>query len=145
MIFNLREPSNLVQSKHVYFKNCIRSARNFKNPTKTCAVRCQRAQISHFYGGLFPKKIEIPDSSSTSVNFQERRFSKEAVSPTSVRIWGTDYFPGSIVILNVESPGVLHVGVISSIVYDESSVFFLCAEHAAKLGKGRRLHGLQGC
>ena len=55
-----------MESKHVYFKTVIKSARNFKNVAKTCAERHQLAQISYAYTGMFPRtKFEIPDDSVT--------------------------------------------------------------------------------
>ena len=51
------------KSKHVFFENVIRTAKNFKNPPMTCAVRHQLAQISYHFQGLFPLKLEIPGNS----------------------------------------------------------------------------------
>ena len=51
------------KSKHVFFENVIRTAKNFKNPPMTCDVQHQLAQISYHFQGLFPLKLEIPGNS----------------------------------------------------------------------------------
>ena len=69
------------------------------------------------------------------MSFPQQKFSKGAVNPGHVKIWGTEYKPGSILVLKVESYGVLHVGLLISIVVDKKSVFFLCDVFKAELGK----------
>ena len=42
-----------MESKHTYFKNVVRSSKNFKNVPLTCASRHQFAQVGYSYQGLF--------------------------------------------------------------------------------------------
>ena len=51
-----------MEAKHTFFKNCIRTSKNFINVSKTCASRHQMAQISYTYSGLFPRMLDIPAS-----------------------------------------------------------------------------------
>ena len=87
------------------------------------------------YTGLFPNKIEVPDGASYDVKYPDQQFSSSAVLPKYVKIWGTEYKPGDVLIIKVESFGVLNVGLLKSIVVDMKTVSFLCDIFKAELGK----------
>ena len=102
-----------MESKHTFFKSCIRTAKCFRNVTKTCAVRHQRAQISYSYSGLFPPTIQLPSSSPTLDSVDEltvnqemvdirSRFPNDSLVPHSVRIHSTEYKPGQVLVLRVK-------------------------------------------
>ena len=74
-----------MESKHGYFKKCIRTARNFRNLTRTCSQRHQRAQISWYFTGLFPKMLEVPETSAYGDN-TNGQFSRDALFPAFVQV-----------------------------------------------------------
>ena len=96
-------------------KSVIRTAKNFKNPAKTCASRHQLAQISYSYQGLFPiNVIEMPEDTlsvfqipvTTKDDFQRRFLAsliQNAYYPAKVTVLGTLYQPGMILIMKKES------------------------------------------
>lgn len=125
-----------MESKHVYFKTVIKTSKNFKNVAKTCATRHQLAQISYSFAGLFPRSnYEIPDDAvdartikhQTSDPFLARYLS--GLDPNSlvlkkVKILGTLYIPGRILVLDKSSPGELKVGLLKTISFYEGQVNF---------------------
>ena len=127
-----------MESKHQYFKHCIRTSKNFINPTKTCAVRHQRAQITHVYNGLFPPKFEVPANAASvkdlfsmmSSDNLLRKFmaelSSDTLLPTNIKIFGTKYEPGMILVLRKSGFGALEVGVLRFISYKNEKVIFCC-------------------
>ena len=126
-----------MESKHQFFKNVIRTSKNFINPAKTCAIRHQRAQISHRYNGLFPEKYSFPantlsvkELSPDITSCTPKEFlsclGADALLPTSVTVFGTMYKTGMIVILNKPGMGELRVGVITCIAFDKDRVVFCC-------------------
>ena len=128
-----------MESKHQFFKNVIRTSKNFKHPAMTCAIRHQRAQISHRYNGLFPEKYSVP-ANTLSVkelvpdiaSSYPREFlaclGADALLPTNVTVFGTVYKTGMIVILNKPGMGELRVGVITCIAFDKDRVVFCCTD-----------------
>ena len=55
------------------------------NISKTFSTRHQRAQISHVYSGMFPRRLEIPDGALYDVN-ELGAFSIKAVCPTFIKV-----------------------------------------------------------
>ena len=78
--------------------------------------------------------IEIPDNASYAVDF-EGDFSSNAVNPSTVKIWGTDYRVGDVLVLKRISYDALEVGLLKGIVVDDK-VFFVCAVFRAIASKG---------
>ena len=125
-----------MESKHVYFKTVIKSARNFKNVAKTCAERHQLAQISYAYTGMFPRtKFEIPDDSvtvhsmkgATSDSFLRMYLTtldNSALILKKVKIYGTLYLPGNVLVLKKMSSGTLKVGLLRNISFFEEEISF---------------------
>ena len=125
-----------MESKHVFFKTVVKAAKNFKNVTKTCAQRHQLAQISYQYLGLFPRsKFEIPDNSvtvegmkaTTSDPFLKlylRKLNLNALVLKNIKIYGTLYIIGNVLVLMKLSPGTLKVGLIKAISFHEEEVNF---------------------
>lgn len=52
------------ESKHSYFKRCIRSSKNFRNVTKSLAERHQLFQAYQSHGSLFSPQVQVSDSTS---------------------------------------------------------------------------------
>jgi hypothetical protein len=61
------------ESKHSYFKQCIRSAQNFKNVTGMLAERHQLFQAYQLRGNFFYSEVEL----SSSTAFHEDLHSEE--------------------------------------------------------------------
>ena len=132
-----------MESKHTYFKGVIKASKNFKNVSKTCASRHELAQVCYRYYGLFPvNKFDIP---SNSVSLTEHRDSStdihirqasqvlrsDSLILTNVKIHGTVYSPGMIVVMKKESLGVLKVGLIRIIAFQDDLVYFVCSTFIA--------------
>ena len=135
-----------MESKHQFFKNCIRTSKNFINPTKTCATRHQLAQVSFRYNGLFPKKLEIPPNAASvreiragmNDEYLERFLSiygQDDLIPTSVKVFGTKYEPGMILILHKNCFGSLKVGLLNAIACSREETFFGCTVYEALQSK----------
>ena len=123
------------ESKHVYFKTVIKTAKNFKNVALTCASRHQLAQISYAFTGLFPRsKYEYPDDSvcARTVAVKDDRFlaryvltlNKSALVLKNIKFFGTLYVTGNILVLKKMSPGTLKVGLLRAISIYEDRVNF---------------------
>ena len=136
-----------MESKHVYFKTVIKASKNFRNVAKTCARRHQMAQISYAYAGLFPRtKHEIPDDavhaesmkSQTSDKFLQRylnSLNSKSLILKKVKVFGTLYSPGNILILKKELPGTLEVGLLRTISFYEEQVNFGIETFLVQLNK----------
>ena len=103
-----------MEQKHVFMKNCLRTTKNFVNVSKTCATRHQMAQISFSYLGLFPSMFEIPseviinkDLMKVSTDGYLKKFlskvDPEALIPRYVKVFGTKYEAGMVVVLKKDS------------------------------------------
>ena len=132
-----------MESKHTFMKNCLRTSKNFVNVSKTCATRHQMAQISFSYYGLFPSKFEIP--SNALVNRELMKISTDdylkkflakihpdALIPTHIKIFGTKYEAGMIVVLKKEKFGEMLVGLLRAIAFINGTVFFGCRSFEVK-------------
>ena len=134
-----------MEAKHCFFKNCIRTSKNFKNVTKTCASRHQMAQITYAYSGLFPRKLEIPDSALTKKEIMKinpepflqsflAKFKPDVLVPAKLRIFGTIYEPGMVLVLSKQDFGeVMKVGLLRAIAIDQEQVIFGCVCYEAWL------------
>ena len=128
-----------MESKHTFMKRVIRTAKNFKNPPKTCASRHQLAQISYAYHGLFPtNKLEMPEDTinvfqvkaNSNDDFQRRFLSTldpSAQYPAKVTVLGTSYQPGMILVLKKEVLGELKVGLLKAIAVHDTKIIFGCS------------------
>ena len=125
-----------MESKHVYFKMVIRAAKNFRNVTKTCSERHQLAQVSYAYTGLFPRsRFEIPDDAvnvkvmkvATSDAFISKfllTLNQDSLVLKQIRIYGTLYIPGNVIVIKKVSPGTLKAGILKVIAFYEGVVSF---------------------
>ena len=126
-----------MESKHQFFKNCIRTSKNFINPTKTCSVRHQRAQISYGYEELFSDKFDVPVNTLAAKDVRKISSDKflltfladvddDALIPTNINIFGTKYEAGMVVILSKGDCGKMIVGVLKSISVHMQGLAALC-------------------
>jgi hypothetical protein len=98
-------------------------------------VRHQLAQVSYGFYGLFPDKLEIPEdalykkemlqvsSDSFMLEFL-RSFQENTVVPKKIKIWGTNYEPGMLLVVKKELFGELTVGLLKVIAVTGSKVTF---------------------
>ena len=135
-----------MESKHTYMKTVIRTAKNFKNPAKTCATRHQFAQISYAYFGVFLRNPgEIPDGTlivsqvPTTKDAFQRKFletlSPRALYPAKVTVMGTLYAPGMILIFKKEKFGILKVGLLKGISMKDKNISFGCSTFECSLSE----------
>jgi hypothetical protein len=135
-----------MEAKHQYFKNCIRTSKNFINPTKTCAIRHQRAQITFGFNGLFPRKFDVPANAALAREVIQVTFdpfmkmflaavSLEALIPTTITIYGTKYEVGMIVVIEKKDFGKLQVGVLRAFAFMEKKALFCCTAFEAVQSK----------
>ena len=132
-----------MESKHTYFKNVIKASKNFRNVPKTCASRHELAQVCYRYYGLFPtNKFDIPAKSVSLAHYSDTSndiFVKSASQVlqgdslilNNVKIHGTLYSPGMIVVMKKEALGVLKVGLIRIIAFQEGKICFGCSTFLA--------------
>ena len=93
------------------------------------------AQISYAYTGLFPSKLDIP---AAALKVKEMlpinpepflrnfmlKFSPEVLVPVNIKIFGTSYDPGMVLVLTKEDCGeVMKVGILRAIAVDKEEVF----------------------
>ena len=129
-----------MESKHTYFKTVVRSSKNFKNPSKTCAVRHELSQVSHRYYGLFPiDKYEVPGNSSILTDYLQEdsdnilvhkaleKFDGHSLVLERIKVHGTLYSIGSIVVLDKECHGELVVGVVKMMIFSNNRLVLYCS------------------
>ena len=136
-----------MESKHVFLKGVIRAAKNFKNVPLTCATRHQLGQVSYRYFGLFNNnKFEIPDTSPDALEVSAitndpfmknylTALNPKSLIPKYLKIYGTRYEAGKVLILNKMNHGHLKVGLIRSISFLENKVNFLVRTFEANQSK----------
>ena len=133
-----------MESKHTYFKGVIKASKNFKNAPKTCASRHELAQVSYRFYGLFPiSKFDIPANSLSlrdTILISEKDaylmkaseiLDEDSLILTQIKIFGTLYSPGMVLVMKKESYGVLKVGIIRIISFKGGRVTFGCSKFTA--------------
>ena len=138
-----------MEQKHTFHKSVLRTAKNFKNVALTCATRHQMAQISFYYYGLFSSsKFEVPDDAPnvkdvlkvTSDSGLRRFYSSlqsDAVIPKKLKVFGTGYGIGKVLVLIKMCHGKLRIGVIKAIAFSSNEVNFSISvfeAHQSKFG-----------
>ena len=117
------------ESKHSYFKRCIRASKNFKNVTKSLADRHQAYQSC---GSLFCLQVsestrfypELYDQSiRTAVDEFGLNSSNSSVTE-KVQVKGTSYGNGMLVLLSY-TKGQLQLGKIASIIIKNDTTVLL--------------------
>ena len=133
-----------MESKHTYFKGVIKASKNFKNAPKTCASRQELAQVSYRFYGLFPiSKFDIPANSLSlrdTILISEKDaylmkaseiLDEDSLILTNIKIFGTLYSPGMVLVMKKESYGVLKIGIIRIISFKGGRVTFGCSKFTA--------------
>ena len=136
-----------MESKHTYFKGVIRTSKNFKNVSLTCANRHQRAQVSYSYFGLFPRsKYEVPDNAPTAEDVAKiaaqpflkdylHSLDPQALIPKHIKIYGTSYENGKVLVIKKVEHGKLKVGLIKAISFFKDKVHFVVKTYEANQSK----------
>ena len=136
-----------MESKHTYMKSVIRAAKNFKNVALTCATRHQLAQISYCYYGLFSRnKIEIPDKAPEAFDVSKITLDPilksyicsldpKTLVPKNVKVFGTHYEAGQVLILKKLCHGLLKIGLIKCISSNGISLNFCVSTFEASQSK----------
>lgn len=123
------------ESKHSYFKRCIRASKNFINVTKSLAERHQLLQAYQSCGTLFRSQVHVSDSTRFYPELYDQNIktvvgefdlnSSNSVVTESVQVKGTTYANGMLVLLSY-AKGLLQLGQIASIfVKNETTVLLL--------------------
>ena len=138
-----------MESKHTFHKSVLRTARNFKNVALTCATRHQMAQISFYYYGLFSSsKFEVPVdapnvydvlkiTSDSGLRSFYSSLQSDSVIPKKLKVFGTVYGIGKVLVLKKMCFGKLRIGVIKAIAFSSSEVNFSISvfeAHQSKFG-----------
>ena len=129
------------ESKHSYFKRCIRASKNFKNVTKSLADRHQLFQAYQSCGSFFSPQVQVSDSTKfypelydPSIRTAVEEFglnSSNAVVTERVQVKGTSYGNGMFV-LQRYTKGQLQLGQIATIIIkNETTVLLLLREKTA--------------
>ena len=122
-----------IESKHTYFKGIIKASKNLKNVALTCPSRHELAQVCYRYYGLYPvSKFDIPANSSSladQVKFTNDVYIRQASlelpnHALTLKILRTLYSPGMVLVVNKKSAGVVKVGIIRLIAFNDEKVFF---------------------
>ena len=136
-----------MESKHCFCKSVLKNSKNFKNVALTCATRHQMALISHYYFGLFVSNMfELPDASITVEDVLKmvtdpnlrcfyQSIEAKSLSVKKLKIYGTEYSVGKLIILRKESYGQLTVGIISAIAFYKNVVKFAVSSYEALQSK----------
>ena len=131
-----------MESKHTYMKSVLRTAKNFKNVAYTCATRHQMALISHHYHGLFSRsKFVLPDDAPTtkdvlcivkdnSLKVFYSKLGSNALVLKKVKIYGTMYACGKVVVIENLKHGLLKVGMIRAMCFDDDVQFLVTSYNA---------------
>lgn len=128
------------ESKHSYFKRCIRSSKNFRNVTKSLAERHQLFQAYQSQGSLFSPHVQASDSTSFYPELYDGGVraavadygltSCNSVVTDKVQVRGTSYANGMLVSLRY-SKRQLQLGQIVSIFIKSETVLLLLREKTA--------------
>ena len=122
------------ESKHSYFKRCIRSSKNFINVTTSLAERHQLFQVYQSHGSLFSPQVQVSDSTrfypelydegirAAVADFQLT--SCNSVVTDKFQVKGTSYANGMLVFLRY-TKRQLQLGQIASIVIKSETVLLL--------------------
>lgn len=97
------------ESRHSYFKRCIRSSKNFKNVTKSLADRHQLYQAYQNHGGVFGPQVQVfnsttfnPDLYDCGIRAAVADFevtSSNSVVKDKVKVRGASYENGFLVLI----------------------------------------------
>lgn len=130
------------ESKHSYFKCCIRSSKNFKNVTKSLADRHQLFQAYQCHGNLFSPQVQVQESTSfcpelydDHIRAQIENFGLNplnSVVTDKVKVCGTTYANGMLVLQTYAKKQLLLGQIVSIVVKSETAVILFLREKSAK-------------
>ncbi len=144
------------ESKHSYFKRCIKSSHNFKNPCLTLANSHQFLQAYLSAGSLFPPVIKLSDTASPFFAnsycegienaVEDFQFSPEdTVETFHVTYKGSDYRKGTYVVIARDEEGELLFGRIITILCRNNELFFLTENYISAFVPELSLYAIEDC
>lgn len=129
------------ESKHSYFKGCIRSSKNLKNVTKSLAHRHQLFQAYQGCGSLFGPQVQFSGSTSFYPDLYDRVIRKavadfgltslNSIVTDKVQVKGTSYTNGMYVLLKYTKRQLQLREITSSFIKSEVTVLILLQRKTA--------------
>lgn len=139
------------ESKHCYFKRCVKSAQNFKNVCQTLSEKHQLLQAYKQASPYFQSVVEvtrsiplIPDSYNPDIQKAMKmcQIGENTEVSLEVTIKGTQYKKGHYVVLGVCDNGLLFGEIQLMIVNPCTRVYFIVQEHKSHLSKSLHVYSL---
>ena len=139
------------ESKHCYFKRCVRSAQNFKNICSTLSEKHQLLQAYKQSSSYFQNRVEvtksiplIPDAYNPGIQNAMKmcQIAKDAEVSLEVIIKGTQYKKGHYVVLGVCETGLLFGEIQLIIVNPCREVYFMVQEFKSELSNSLHVYTL---
>ena len=120
----------------------LHSAKNFKNPAYTVAMRQQFRASVVFYKGMFKEKIELPlitkrkidliiGKQSPLISTVIEKMSSEDLVTDSVEVNGQRYKVEDVVVLKIHNSDFIEVGIVLQILIKKGEVFFIVNKYRA--------------
>lgn len=141
------------ESKHCYFKRCIRSAQCFKNVCKTMSIKHQLLQAYKHTSSYFQNVIEVRKSiplitNTYSLNIRAAlevcHIDESSEVSLEITVLGTLYKKGHYVVLNSCEYGLLF-GEIQFVIHNShTQVHFLVQEFKAQLSEKLHVYFISG-
>ena len=130
------------ESKNRIPKMLLHSAKNFKNPAYTVAMRQQFRASAVYYKGMFKEKIEVPlntkrkldliiGKQSPLISTVIEKMTSEDVVADSVEVNGQRYKVEDVVVLKIHNSDFIEVGIVLQIIIKKVEVFFIVNKYRA--------------
>lgn len=139
------------ESKHCYFKRCIRSAQNFKNVCQTMSEKHQLLQSYKQASPYFQHRVEVTKSiplisdtynQGIQTAIKMCQIADSAEVSLEVVIKGTHYKKGHYVVLGKSENGLLFGEIQFIILNPCTQVYFLVQEFKSQLSKSLHVYTL---
>jgi len=129
------------ESKHTYFKQCMRKLRNFKNPCSTLAERHQLLQAFLSAGTFFPPCVSVErgtqffsdDYNDVIIeavahhNFE----STNTLIANEVTVKGTKYKKNMLIVIDDDDEGFVTGKIKVVLIHKDSAVYFIAEKYHA--------------
>ncbi len=127
------------ESKHTYFKQCLRKLRNFKNPCSTLAERHQLLQAFLSAGKFFPPAVLVEKGTpffsgdyNDDIREAVAQHHFEAVNTLiahEVVVKGTKYKKNMFIVINDEDKGLVIGKIKVIVIHKDSAVYFIAEKY----------------
>ena len=130
------------ESKNRIPKMLLHSAKNFKNPAYTVAMRQQFRASVVYYKGMFKERVELPlntkrkldliiGKQSPLISTVIEKMTSEDVVADSVEVNGQRYKVEDVVVLKIHNSDFIEVGIVLQIIIKKGEVFFIVNKYRA--------------